>query len=137
MLRSIRAFAFALTAVALVFVTASADEKKDEKKSERLRTVIDVTASFDKDKKTLTVVATGQVPTGGWSGAKLTPRKTTEAPKDGVYEFDLTAVRPDGIVTQVISKVKAEYKWENPPADLKGVKVYGDEKGAKTVKVEK
>ena len=141
MLRFIRAAAFAAVAAAFTLAVSVADEKKaDEKKEEKgevLKTVIEVTYEFDKDKKKLTINATGQVPTGGWSGAKLTPRKTKDAPKDGVYEFDITAVRPDGIVTQVISKVKASHTWDNPPADLKGIKIYGAGDGAKTVKIEK
>ena len=127
-----------VAAVAVAFaMNAPADEKKDEKKGEALKTVVDVTHEFDKDKKTLTLNAVGQVPTGGWKDAKLTPRKYKDAPKDGIYEFDLTAVRPTGIVTQVISKVKATHTWENPPADLKGIKVYGTEEGAKTIKIDK
>lgn len=134
MLRS----ACAALSLALAFgLSTSADEPKDEKKGEVLKTIISVTPAYDKEKKQLTVTAVGQVPTGGWTGAKLTPRKTTEAPKDGIYEYDLTAVRPTGFVTQVISKVTAKHTWDNPPADLKGVKVYGAGEGAKTAKVEK
>ena len=134
MTRTIRAAG--LAAVALAGMTALAAQK-EKPKGEVLKTVIDATAAFDKDGKVLTVTATGQVPTGGWTGAKLTRREAKEAPKDGVYEFDLTAVRPDGIVTQVISKVTATEKWENPPADLKAVKINGADKGAKTVPVGK
>ena len=126
----------ALVVATAVALTASAEEKKDEKKGEVLKTVIEVTYEFDKDKKKLTVTAVGRVPTGGWKDAKLTPRATKEAPKDGIYEYDLTAVRPEGIVTQVISKVKASHTLENPPADMKGVKVYGSGE-AKTVKFDK
>jgi hypothetical protein len=77
------------------------------------------------------------VPTGGWSGAKLTRKATKDAPKDGIYEYELTAVRPTGIVTQALSKVKASAEWENPPADLKGVKILGAGEGAKTVEIKK
>jgi hypothetical protein len=133
MLLLIRTAAFAVaTAVAL---TAAAEDKK-EAKGEVLKTVVEVTHEFDKDKKKLTVTAVGQVPTGGWKDAKLTPRATKEAPKDGIYEYDLTAVRPEGIATQVISKVKASHTWENPPKDMKGIKVYGSTE-AKTVKFDK
>lgn len=135
MLRVAQAVAFAF-AVGALGSAGAADDKTDPK-GEVLKTVLDVTHEFDKDKKKLTVTAVGQVPTGGWTGAKLTPRAAKEAPKDGVYEFDLTAVRPDGVAKQVISKVKASYTWDNPPADLKGVRVYGAEKGAKAVKFEK
>jgi hypothetical protein len=137
MLRFVRAAAFAVVAVALSLAVVSAEDKKDEKKGEVLKTVIDVKVDFDKEKKTLTVTAVGQVPTGGWKDAKLVRRETKEAPKDGIYEYDLTAVRPTGIVTQVISKVTAKDTWENPPTDLKGVKVYGVGDGAKTIKLDK
>jgi len=33
--------------------------------------------------------------------------------------------------------VKATATWENPPADLKGIKVLGVGEAAKTVKIEK
>jgi hypothetical protein len=140
--RLIRAACFAITAAILTIGVTVAqdkkpDEKKEAKKGEVLKTIIDVTHEFSKDKKKLTITAVGQVPTGGWSGAKLTRKDAKTAPKDGIYEYELTAVRPDGIVTQVISKVKASDTWENPPADIKGVKVYGDDKGAKTVKFDK
>jgi hypothetical protein len=126
------------TLVSVTLVAAQKEPAKEDKpKGELLKTVIDATAEFDKDKKKLTITATGQVPTAGWKDAKLTPKAVKEAPKDGIYEVELTAVRPDGIVAQVISKVKATYTWEKPPADLKGVKVLGAGEGAKTVKVEK
>lgn len=136
--------ALVLAAVAAAGMTAVAAQKvepapkeKEKAKGELLKTVIDAKAEWDKDKKALTITAVGQVPTGGWKDAKLTRRETKDAPKDGVYEFDLTAVRPDGIVIQVISKVTAKETWKDPPADLKGIKVYGDGDGAKTIKIEK
>ncbi|HEY1192233.1 MAG TPA: hypothetical protein VGE74_31705 [Gemmata sp.] len=135
MLRFARVAALAAFVGALGSV-ATAEDKKEEK-GEVLKKVIEVKHEFDKDKKKLTLTAVGQVPTGGWSGAKLTPRKTKEAPKDGIYEFDLTAVRPNGIVTQVISRVKASHTWENPPADIKGVKVHGTGEGTKTIQFDK
>jgi hypothetical protein len=130
--------AVALATVAAVGMTALAAQKdKEEPKGELLKTIIDAKAEFDKDGKKLTIEATGQVPTGGWKGAKLAPRKYVKPPADGIYEFDMTAVRPEGFVTQVISKVKASHTWDNPPADLKGIKIYGEGKGTKTVKIEK
>jgi hypothetical protein len=143
MTRTMFTRAAVLAAVAAAGMTGLAAQKtepqkeKDKPKGELLKTVLDAKATFDKDKKKLTVEATGQVPTGGWADAKLTPKEAKTAPKDGIYELDLTAVRPTGIVPQVISKVTATYTWDNPPADLKGVKVNGDGDGAKTVKVQK
>jgi hypothetical protein len=125
-------------AMSLALIAAAQKPTGDEKpKGELLKTVVSATAEFDKGKKILTITAVGQVPTGGWKDAKLTRKETKEAPKDGIYEYELTAVRPTGIVTQVISKVTATEKWENPPADLKGIKVLGAGEGTKTAKVEK
>jgi hypothetical protein len=132
--------ALLLALVGALGMTALAAEKPEPVKEDRgelLKTIIGATAQFDKDGKKLTINATGQVPTGGWKDAKLTPRTYVQAPADGVWEFDMTAVRPTGIVTQALSKVKASHTWENPPADLKGVKIYGEGKGVKTVKVGK
>ncbi len=119
---------------ALALPPSAGQDRDDQKKGELLKTVISVSHEFSPDKKKLTLTAVGQVPTGGWTGAKLTPRKTTTPPKDGIYEFDLTAIRPDGIVTQALSKVTAKYQWNNPPADLKGVKIYGAGDGIKTIR---
>lgn len=110
---------------------------KEVPKGEVLKTIIEVTVEFDKDKKKLTVNAIGQVNTGGWKDAKLVRKAVKDAPKDGIYEYEMTAVRPTGIVTQALSKVKAGDVWENPPADLKGIRVLGAGDGAKTAKVEK
>src|SRR5436190_20452925 len=108
-----RALGLAVVAGLAMTATAAAAEKpepvkdkeKEEPKGEVLKTVIDAKAEFDKDKRKLTITAIGQVPTGGWKGAKLTRNKTKDAPKDGIYEYEVTAVRPTGIVTQVLSKV--------------------------------
>ncbi len=132
--------AAALAVVAAALTTASAEDKKEpkeEKPGEVLKVIINVTHSFSDDKKALTVTAVGQVPTGGWTGAKLIPRKYKDKPADGIYEYDLTAVRPTGIVTQALSKVRGDHRWTNPPADIKGIKVYGTGEGAKTIKFDK
>jgi hypothetical protein len=127
----------AITAVAAAEKPEPVQKDKEAPRGEVLKTVISATAEFDKDKKKLTINAVGQVPTGGWSGAKLTRKETKTPPKDGIYEYELTAIRPTGIVTQALSKVNATAEWENPPADLKVVKILGAGEGANTVKVEK
>jgi hypothetical protein len=133
MLRSV----LAIGVLAALTTLAVAQKEKEEPKGEVLKTIISVMTDYDKDKNKLTITAVGQVPTGGWTGAKLTRRMTKEAPKDGIYEFELTAVRPTGIVTQALSKVKATLTWENLPADLKGIRVLGSGDGVMTVIVEK
>src|SRR5262245_21706445 len=72
----------ALTAGMTMLATAQKTEPptkdKEEPKGELLKTIIEATAEFDKDKKKLTITALGQVPTGGWTDAKLTRKKTKE-----------------------------------------------------------
>ncbi len=122
----------------LLAPSATAEDKKPALPGVKLKTIISLTGTLTNDngKRTLTVTAVGQVPTGGWKGAKLVRRPVKDAPKDGIYEYDMTAVRPKGFVTQVISKVTAKDVWENPPAELKGVRVNGVGDGAKTIQIE-
>jgi hypothetical protein len=113
-------------------------QKKDDAKKDRgqvVKTIIKVDHAIQESfPPVLVVTATGQVPTGGWSDAKLKRRDYEKPPKDGIYEYDLTAVPPDGIATQVISKVTAKDSWKDPPKDMKGIKVYGVGDGVKTIK---
>jgi hypothetical protein len=72
---------------------------------------------------TVVVCARGTVTTGGWTGARLTAvRRTGRA---GVYDLDFTAVKPEGMATQMISPIMARLVWTDAPADLRGVKVNG------------
>jgi hypothetical protein len=133
----IRAMLAVTIAIGMTALVTADDKDKEAPKGELLKKILEVTVEFDKDKKKLTINATGQVNTGGWKDAKLTRKEVKEAPTDGIYEYEMTAVRPTGIVPQIVSKVKASDTWENPPADLKGIKVLGVGDGAKIVKVEK
>src|SRR5690606_3917164 len=112
-------------------------EKDEQKpKAEVVKTILSVDYAIQESfPPTLVVTAVGQVPTGGWTGAKLTRRNREKPPADGIYEYDLTAVPPSGAATQVISKVTAKDSWKDPPKGLKGLKVYGAGKGVKTVMV--
>jgi len=131
-------------AVAGLVAAASPSQTKDDQKVEKkqdkgdpLKTIKEVTVSLSKDKKELVVSATAEVPTGGWTDPRLTRREYVKPPPDGIYEYDFTALKPKGLVPQVVSEVKATDKWKNPPADVKGVKVYGTKDGGKTAKIEK
>jgi hypothetical protein len=119
----------------------AADDKADKKtdaKGEVVKTVLSVDTKLEVTKPpVLIVTAVGEVPTGGWTGAKLTRRTYIKPPADGVYEYDLTAVPPTGAATQVVSKVKAKDEWKDPPEGVKGVKVYGVGEGVKAVQVGK
>jgi hypothetical protein len=121
-------------------VTQTKDDPKVEKKQDKgtpLKTIKEVVVSLSKDKKELVVSATAEVPTGGWTDPRLTRREYVKPPADGIYEYDFTALKPKGLVPQAISEVKAIDKWKNPPADVKGVKVYGTKDGVKSAKIEK
>lgn len=82
----------------------------------------------ESDPPTLVVTAVGQVPTGGFSGVKLTRVTYIMPPKDGIQEYTFTAVPPDGPATQALSKVTGVDRWTgyNTAAPwLKGVRVGG------------
>jgi hypothetical protein len=116
----------------------AADDKKAGAKGEVVKKVLSVDTKLEVTKPpVLIVTAVGEVPTGGWTGARLTRRTYIKPPADGVYEYDLTAVPPTGAATQAISKVKAKDEWKDPPEGVKGVKVYGVGDGIKAVQVGK
>jgi len=127
--------------VAALFVVfhapATADDKKPAPKREMVKAIIDVKFVYEEKKPpVLVVTARGAVPTGGWKEPQLALQKFEKPPADGVYEFLMTAIAPDGPATQAIQEVKASYRWENPPMGLKGLKVSGVGEGAKSVMFE-
>lgn len=83
----------------------------------------------------LVVKATGEVTNTGFSSAKLARVKYVTPPADGVQEYTLTAVPPDGPAGQAITDVTASDSWANYEAEapwLKGVRVKGAGDGVKT-----
>lgn len=80
-------------------------------------------ASVSLSGHTATICARGTVPTGGYSRPTLRPAR--RAGHNGVYDFDFTAVRPEGMATQMVSQISAAFTWTGAPADLKGVRVRG------------
>jgi len=123
--------------VALGTGIAAADDKKPAPKRETVKAIIDVKFVYEEKKPpVLVVIARGIVPTGGWKDAQLALQKREKPPADGVYEFLMTAVPPDGPATQAVEEVKATYRWEKPPEGLKGLKVGGVGEGVKTVMFE-
>jgi len=130
--------AAALVAALLLSTTLPAQEKgKEVIKLKRVAQITDVTFELQtSEPPNLVVTASGNVPTGGWTEVQLLRREYEKEPADGIYEYDLLAKPPDGIATQVISKVKATDVWEKVDAKkIKGIRVYGLGKGVKTVKV--
>jgi hypothetical protein len=73
------------------------------------------------------IEASGTVNTGGWTHPELSPVDHGQAPSDGVYEFAFVAEPPQGPATQALSPIAATYTAENPPADLKAIRVIASE----------
>src|SRR5262245_40718262 len=97
--------------LALPQVGSRAAEKKP--KGVTVKKIIEVTYAIqESEPPNLVVKVVGQVPTGGYQGVKLTRVKHAKPPKDGIQEYVLTAVPPDGIALQVISRVTAQDTWK-------------------------
>lgn len=71
----------------------------------------------------LTVMATGEVPTGGWSDAELSAAVYIDPPADGIQDYDFNARRPSGQVTQAFEQIEAESSWEDPAQWIRGVRI--------------
>lgn len=69
------------------------------------------------------VAATGTVPTSGWTGVRLLPRVGPKS-KPELWEFDMVADAPSGIVLQVQLPVVAAFSGFAPP-EATTVRVYG------------
>lgn len=72
----------------------------------------------------LQITAVGTVPTGGWENAELIPYIHIQPPVDGVYDYDFVAESPAGIVVQVVTPIKASFRLESIPDNLKGVRIH-------------
>jgi hypothetical protein len=125
-------------AVGLGLLSAQPDRAKDAAAGQiaRVSEITDVQSVIEQSQPpNLVVEVTGVVPTGGWSAVTLLPRESATPPADGIYEYDLVAVRPAGPSIQVLTPVKASHVWKAYPADkVKGVRIYGVGKSVKTVK---
>lgn len=71
----------------------------------------------------LTIDVSGQAYSGNYTAIELVPVAYTEAPADGIYEFELKGKAPDEEQEEDLTEVDTVYRWENFPAALKGVKV--------------
>jgi hypothetical protein len=132
--------AFVSGLVAMVLLVGSHYSRAQDKPKEtvvlkRVPQITDVTYELQtSDPPNLVVTAEGTVPTGGWTEVQLIRRVYEKEPTDGIWEYDLLAKPPDGPAPQVLSTVKASDLWQKVDAKkLKGLRVYGLEKGIKTV----
>lgn len=67
-------------------------------------------------RSTISILATGKVPTTGWSGGSLVRRVSPAPPADGILAFDFSATAPSGLVLQVITPINAHL--ELPDVDI-------------------
>lgn len=72
----------------------------------------------------LNITAHGTVTTGGWKGAELIPYIYIQPPADGIYDYDFVAEPPEGIASQAIASIEANFRLESIPGNLKGVRIY-------------
>jgi hypothetical protein len=70
----------------------------------------------------LQILATGTVPSTGWSNPQLVPYTYIQAPPDGIYDFDFVATPPTEIVAQVITPICVKYEWY--AQGVKGVRLH-------------
>ena len=72
----------------------------------------------------LSIVASGIVPTEGWTEPQLIPYVYIQPPADGITDFSFLAKEPSGPVAQVITSITAEYLLNPLPENLKGVRIH-------------
>lgn len=92
-----------------------------------VKTVLSITLTMDKG--ALTVMAVGEVPTGGYAKPTLTRVTYVQQPPDGIQDYTLRATPPAGPATQVISQVKASDTWQALPKWVKGIRIHGEGDG--------
>jgi hypothetical protein len=84
-----------------------------------------VTATLSKtNPPSLLIDANGHTNTGGYTNIRLEPIVYKKAPANGIWEFNMVADAPTGIVNNMVTQVAAEYNWKEYPPTVKGIKVY-------------
>ncbi len=74
----------------------------------------------------LSISVEGQTSTPGFTNFHLEHYVYINPPEDGIYNADMVATPPRGVVIQVISPFEHQEVWENYPAEhLKGVRIHG------------
>ncbi len=72
----------------------------------------------------LQLTAASIVPSAGYTDTGFEPRIYAAPPPDGVYEVDVVATRPAGVVAQVVTPLEIKGSWSGYKKErLKGVKM--------------
>ncbi|MDB6000965.1 MAG: hypothetical protein JWP52_2664 [Rhizobacter sp.] len=79
---------------------------------------------IDSTQPLLIIQAKGTVPTSGWHNAVLTPYVYLNPPADGIWDFDLSAFAPNGLVLKVTTPLETQAAALPLPAWCKGVRVH-------------
>lgn len=118
--------------------TAVADEEKKAKDNRVVVPVI-VEVTYDiqvSQPPNLIVKAVGEVPTAGYTEPTLTRVVYVMPPADGIQDYHFTAVKPGGIVPQVVTKINATDTWKaytEAAPWIKGVRIHGIDGGVKVI----
>ena len=72
----------------------------------------------------LNIHAEGVVRTSGYTNGRLVPYVYVMPPRDGIWDFDFVADKPDDPAKQVLCPIATDYMWHNYPEDLKGVRIH-------------
>ena len=79
-------------------------------------------AALDIDQGHLVLKVSGKAAGTGYKDAVFVPRIYPAAPKDGIYEIDVVATKPDGAAPAAATPIEIERAWEGFPKErLKGV----------------
>ena len=116
-------------------VDTGAPSQQQQQQQQTVPTVVSVTCIIHKAPASLHVLANGEVPTGGWTGAALRRRTYVAAPADSIWEYDFFATPPAGMATQVITPISAEDMWADFPQSIIGIRVYGERSGIKELRL--
>ncbi|RYY48906.1 MAG: hypothetical protein EOO06_08815 [Chitinophagaceae bacterium] len=93
--------------------------------TQKILEVTAVEAHLDKTHPpTLHVTATGNASSGSQQNPRLERREYVEFPADGIQEYDFLIDGSAGPGTDDIKSHEVEDFWQNPPAELKGARVY-------------
>ena len=88
---------------------------------EQITSVADAALAMEQGKLVLKIH--GQAPGPGYKDAVFVPRIYAAAPKDGIYEVDVVATKPDGAAPAAATPIEIEHAWSGyPEGRLKGVK---------------
>lgn len=108
-----------------------------EEKRVTVRTITDVKYSIQKSMPpNLVVTAVGVVPTAGYKDVQLSRAVYVQAPADGIQDYSLTAVQPQGSAAAVLTKVEASDTWTDYQKDapwIKGARIRGVDNGVKVI----